>query len=191
MMLNFAVRWSGWLLIAGAVLFGFAVVKISLQPVINQQFTPGISRVFVLASILLLLSFPFMYVKQGNSAGWLGLAGFILLQAGIVMIVILASTPILYPSITNPPGENPVLFLLGIALTLGLLLTGIATIRADIFPRWSGILMLVAMAGFFFVFFVAEFLPPITGQIGSSFFAILLALSLVWIGASMWAGEMP
>jgi hypothetical protein len=189
MMINNAIRWSGWLLIAGAALLGFAIVRISFRPVVNQQFTPGISRIFLLSSILLLLSFPGMYIRQANSAGWLGLAGFALLQTGILLLVVIASTPILYPSIKTPSGENIVVFLLGIALAIGLLLTGLATVRAGVFPIWSGILMLVATAGFFFVFFIAEFLPPITGQIGSAFFGIVLALSLIWIGLSIWTGS--
>jgi hypothetical protein len=71
---------------------------------------------------------------------------------------------------------------------LGLLLTGIAIIRAGVFPRGAGILLLAATAGFFFDFFVAEFLPPLAGQIGSAVFGILLALALSWIGVSLWSG---
>jgi hypothetical protein len=75
---------------------------------------------------------------------------------------------------------------LGIALTLGLLLTGIATFQADVFPRPAAVLLLGAMAGFFFVFFVAEFLPPAAGQIGSAVFGALLALGFAWIGVALW-----
>ncbi len=187
-MVNNAIRWSGLLLIAGAALLGFAIVTVSFRPVVNQQFTPGISRVFLLSSILLLLSLPGMYMKQANSAGWLGPAGFALLQTGILLLVVIASTPILYPSIKTPSGENIVVFLLGIALIFGLLLTGIATIQAKVFPLWSGIMLLLATAAIFFTFLIAEFLPPITGQIGSAFFGIVLALSLIWIGLSIWTG---
>ena len=123
-----------------------------------------------------------------DAAGWLGLVGHALLQTGILLLVLLAATPILYPALKTPSGENVVVFLLGIALTLGLLLTGIATLRADVFPRWAGILLLAAMAGFFFDFFVAEFLPPLAGQLGSAIFGALLALALAWIGVSLWTG---
>ena len=102
----------------------------------------------------------------------------------MIMLVLIAATPLLYPSFSEPLGESLVVFVLGIALTLGLLLTGVATIQAGIYPRWSGILLLAATAGFFFVFFVAEFLPPVAGQIGSAAFGVLLALALVWIGYS-------
>ena len=185
-MINIAVRWSGLLLIAGAALLGIAILRISLQPVVNQLFTSGISLVFLISSILLLLSFPGMYLRQANSAGWLGLAGFVLLQIGILILVVMASTPLLYPEIKTPSGENIVVFLLGIALVIGLLLTGIATIQAKVFPLGSGILILTATAGFFFVFFIAEFLPPISGQIGSAFFGVVLSLALIRIGVSIW-----
>jgi hypothetical protein len=131
-----------------------------------------------------------MYTRQAATAGWLGLTGHALLQTGILLLVVLAATPLLYPSFNPAPGENIVLFLLGIALTFGLLLTGIATIRADVFPRAAGILLLSATAGFFFVFFVAEFLPPFAGQMGSAIFGALLALALAWIGISLWIGRL-
>jgi hypothetical protein len=130
-----------------------------------------------------------MYARQANAAGWLGLTGYALLQSGILLLVVIAATPILYPSFKTAPGENVVVFLLGIALMLGLLLTGTATIRAHVFPRSAGILLLAAMAGFFFDFFVAEFLPPAAGQAGAAFFGALLALALAWIGIALWMGK--
>ena len=180
-MIQTGFRLSGLLLMGGAALLGVAIVMLSLNPVIGQVFSPGVSLLLLLASILLLLSLPGMYAKQAASAGWLGLVGYVLLQAGILLIVTIAAIPLMYPSV-EASGENLVSFVLGIALFLGLLLTGIATLRAGVYPRWSGILLLAAMAGFFFVFFVAEFLPPIAGQLGSASFGVLLALALAWIG---------
>lgn len=183
-------RWNGLLLMGGAILLGVVIVRISFNPVVNQQFTPGISLFMLLSSIMLLLSLPGMYARQANAAGRLGFVGYILLQSGTVVLVVLASTPLLYPSFKEAPSENLAVFGLGIAFTLGLLLTGIATLRARVFPRGAGILLLMAMAGFFFDFFVAEFLPATAGQVGSAFFAILLALALAWIGLSLWTGPL-
>ena len=181
-----AIRLSGLSLIAGAILLGIAIVFISLNPVINQPLSSRNSLLLLLASIFLLLSLPTMYAMQVGTAGWLGLIGFALLQTGILLLVVMAATPLLYPSLNLSSGENPIIFLLGIALTLGLLLTGIATLQASVHPQWTGIALLAATAGFFFVFFVAEFLPPQSGQIGSAFFGIVLALAFVGIGFSMW-----
>jgi hypothetical protein len=177
-----ALRLSGLLLVIGAALLGAAIVMLSFKPVINQLFSPGISTLLLISAILLLVSLPGIYARQASSAGWAGLAGYALLQAGIVLIVVIAATPLLYPSIQEGAGNHPVTLVLGIAFTLGLLLTGIAIIQAGVYPRWSGILLLAAMAGFFFVFFVAEFLPPVAGQAGSAIFGLLLAFSLAWIG---------
>jgi hypothetical protein len=189
-MTEIAYRWSGILLVVGAALLGAAIVIISLKPVMEQAFSTGVSLLMLVSSILMLLSLPAMYARQANAAGWLGLTGHALLQTGILILVMLAATPLLYPSLKPIPGENLVVFLLGIALTIGLLLTGIATIRAGVYPRGAGILILAAMAGFFFTFFVAEFLPPVTGQVGSAIFGILLALSLAWYGVSLWTGNL-
>lgn len=190
-MAEIAFRWSGILLVLGAALLGAAIVSVSLKPVMEQAFSPGVSLLMLLSSILLILSLPAMYARQANAAGWLGLSGYALLQSGILIMVVLAATPLLYPSLNPIPGENLVVFLLGIALTVGLLLTGIATMRAGVFPRGAGILLLAATAGFFFVFFVAEFLPPVTGQVGSAIFGILLALSLAWMGIALLIGKLP
>jgi hypothetical protein len=183
-------RWSGIVLILGAALLGIAIIVISLKPVINQPILPAGSILLLLSAILLLLSLPAMYARQANAAGWLGLTGHALLQTGVLLLIVLAAPSLVYPSLQLIPQENLVVFLLGIALTLGLLLTGIATIRAGIFPRAAGILLLVAMAGFFFDFFIAEFLPPIAGQVGSALFGVLLALSFAWIGAALWIGKL-
>jgi len=189
-MLEMTFRWSGISLILGALLFGVAIIVISLKPVINQPLSPAGSLLLLLSAILFLLSLPAMYARQANSAGWLGFIGHILLQSGMLLLIVLAAPSLIYPSLKLIPGENPVTFLLGIALTVGLLLTGIATIRADIFPRMAGILLLVAMAGFFFDFFIAEFLPPVAAQVGSAFFGVLLAFSFIWIGVTLWFGKL-
>jgi hypothetical protein len=181
-----AFRWSGIFLMVGASLQGVATVTLAMKPVMYQPLSPGVSLLFLLAAIFLLLSLPAVYARQANRAGWLGLVGHGLLETGILLWIVLAAPPLAYPSLNLVPGENALFFFLGIALTAGFLLTGIATIRAAVFPRWAGILLLAATFGFFFSFFVAEFLPPAAGQISSATFALLLALALAWLGLALW-----
>jgi hypothetical protein len=175
-MIDIALRLSGIALIVGAALLGVAIVLVSFVSVVNQPFPPRVSLLFLLAAILLLLSLPAMYARQAEAAGWLGLIGHVFLQTGVLLLVLVAGRFLLYPTRNLILSENPILFLLGIALTLGLLLTGIATVLAGVYPRGAGILLLAATAGFFFDFFVAEYLPRVTGQIGSAFFGVLLGL---------------
>ncbi len=181
-----AIHWSGPVLVGGAVTLGLAIILIAREPVVGQALSSEVAALLLSAAALLLLSLPAMYAAQAGAAGALGLVGHALLSIGLLLLVVVAATPLLHPSLNTPSGEHPLVFVLGIALTLGLLLTGIATFQANVFPRPAAILSLAAMAGFFFVFFVAEFLPPAAGQIGSALFGILLALGFAWIGVALW-----
>jgi hypothetical protein len=181
-MLETAFSWAGLPLIAGGALLGATIVMLALGPAMDGALRPRVAVLMLLASILLLISLPGMYAAQAAAAGWVGAVGYVLLQAGVVFLVALAVTPLLYPALRQAPGESVVAFLLGIVLVLGLLLTGIATMSAGVFPRATGILLLAATAGFFFTFFVAEFLPRIAMQLGSAFFGIVLGTTLAWIG---------
>ena len=197
-MLFLALRYSGLVLVAGALVLMLAVVWISLKPVMTPALTPGVSAWMLLAALLLTISLPGVYLKQAEASGWLGLAGHLLLQAGMLLFVFVAAPALSFPGLKLPLGESPTAFLLGIALFLGLLLTGIASLQAGVFPRWQAILLLVATVGFFFNFFIAEFLPPIFGQLGSTLMGIVLAAALVSMGlfiydpqvltAKYWAG---
>lgn len=184
--MNGAIQWSGPVLIGGALAFGLGIALISSRPVIGAAFSPSEATVLFVAAALLLLSLPAMYAVQADAAGALGLVGHVLLATGLLLLVMLAATPLLYPSLKVSTLEHPLVFGLGIALTLGLLLTAIATLQADVFPRPASILLLGATAGFFFVFFVAEFLPPAAGQLGTAIFGGLLALGFAWIGVTLW-----
>lgn len=189
-MVNTAIRWSGLLLIVGAILLGTVIVLVSFNFVGSESLaSPLISFPLLVSSILLLLSLPAMYAKQADAAGWLGLAGYALLQTGILLLVNVASMPLRFPTFHPASGENAVDFLLAIALTLGLLLTAIATIRAGVFPKRAGILLLAGTAGFFFSFFVAELLPPPLGGLGNAFLGLLLPLAFAWMGVALLQGK--
>ena len=185
-MKTIAIQWSGLLLIVGAVLLGAGLVTASFAPEMTQQLPRLANVLLFLASILLLLSLPAMYARQADAAGWLGLIGHALLQTGVLLFVVVSAPPLLYSSFDRPFENSLTAFLLGIALSLGLLLTAIATVRAGVFPRWAGILLLIGTAGFFFSFFIAEWLPRLAGQVVGVITNIPLGLALAWIGFSMW-----
>lgn len=186
--MSIAIHWSGPLLVSGAILLGLSIVAISFKPVVDRPLSPGIAALLLVSAALFLASLPGMYAAQADAAGMLGLGAHLLLMTGMLLIVVLAATPLLYPTVTEPAGESVVVFVLGIALTLGLLLTGVATLQAGVFPRGASILLIAATVGFFFVFFIAEFLPAQAGQIGTAVLGILLGLSFAWIGTAMWSG---
>ncbi len=181
-----AYHWAGLLMAAGSVTLGLALVVMSVHPVIQATLTPAVAALLLASSALLLLTLPAMYASQAQATGILGLVGHVLVELGLLLLVLISATPLLHPEQNGPIAEHPVVFALGIALTVGLLLTAIATYRADVLPRPAAVVMLAAMAGFFFVFFVAEFLPPAAGQVGTAAFGLSRALGLAWIGRAMW-----
>jgi hypothetical protein len=186
---NIAIRGSGLLLIVGAVFLGVAIVTASFMPEQNQPLPPLPNALLFLSSMLFLLSLPAMYARQVDATGWLGLIGHALLQTGMLLLVVVTSPRLLYSSFDLPFEDSLTPFLLGIGLTLGLLVTGIATSRAGVYPRWAGILMLAATFGFFFGFFIAELLPRLAGQVVGAITGILLGLPFAWIGLAMWKVE--
>lgn len=179
------VRWSGIVLILGVVLFAVGRMLVPNTPMETQA--PYLANLLLfLAGLFILLALPALYSRQAQAAGALGLVGHVLLSIGLMMVVLYAGAPLLYPTLTDPAGESPFALTLGIALLLGIGLTAIATTRAGVYPRWAGVALLVAAGGFFFEFFITEFLPPVASTIGGAFFGILFALALGSIGWSAW-----
>jgi hypothetical protein len=185
-MVETTIRLSGLALVAGALLLGAAIAMVSLR-LPGQRPQPLVSTMLLVASLLIMLALPGMYARQSEATGWLGLVGHVGLSVGMVIVIVYAAAPLFHPEIKEL-GESVAAFLLGSALLLGLVVTAIATLRAEVYPRWSGILLLAAGVGFLFDFFVAEYLPPLAGQLGNAIFGMLFAFAFAWIGVSIWMG---
>lgn len=181
-MVKIAVRWSGLALLAGVLLLGTSIAIVSVSH--EGLSSPVVDTMLLVGAILLMLGWPGMYARQAEAAGWMGLVGHILLEVGNVLIIVAAAQPLFTPTITGL-GESAAAFFLGVALLVGLILTATATLRAGVYPRWSGILLLAAGVGFLFSFFVAEDLPPIAGPVSGAVFGLLIVAALGWIGVSL------
>jgi hypothetical protein len=187
MVVKSILRGSGLALTAGALFVGVVIVSTAFQAQ-NQPPTLLVSTLLLVASILIVLSLPAMYARQAEAAGWPGLVGHVLLEVGLLPIVVYAAAPMFYPQIHGTPEPNTGGLVLGTALMLGLPLTAIATLRAGVYPRWSGILLLAASVGMAFAFVMADALPPIAGQLGYIIFGTLFASGFAWMGIAIWTG---
>jgi hypothetical protein len=183
-----ALAGAGLALIGGAAALAIATILISTRPVVGQAIAPGVAGWLLLGAALVLLAMPAVYVVQAEATGVAGLVAHALLSTGLLLIILVAATPLLYPTLGLSTIEHPIVLGLGISLAVGLLLTGVVTFQAGILPRPAAALLLGAMLGFAFVFFVAEFLPPVAGQVGTALCGCLLALSLAWFGVGLWQG---
>jgi hypothetical protein len=151
--------------------------------------------------LLFLLSWTGLYARQVKEAGWLGLAGFLLLSLSWALqtAFVFAEAFILPLLATTAPkfvdgylglatghasevnlGALPALYtLVGIGYVLGGLLFGIATLRARILPRWAAGLLAVASA----LTPAAALLPHQIQRLA----AVPVGLALVWLGYALWS----
>lgn len=158
-------RLSGGTLIAGSLLILINTLLTAVlfpghsstpQQVLSPTWVLVVMTVLI-GSLLFVIGLPGMYLGQANRAGTLGLVGFILLFFGIllqgatfstVQVVVLPFLAQVAPHLTSgnsmPVSAFLLLIVSGLMYMIGAILLGIATMRANVFPRWVGILILVA-----------------------------------------------
>lgn len=148
-------RLSGVILLLGGVLAIIGhLLQIPSDPG-TSLWVPG-TWLALGGSLLVGLGWPGIYLRQAAQAGRLGLVGFVLAFLALLIVVGIGTfdafvSPVLASSASTRPladGEAiPALlgFLVLAALLqiVGPLLFGIATLRARVFPRWIGIMLMV------------------------------------------------
>ncbi|HLW00826.1 MAG TPA: hypothetical protein VKT82_19360 [Ktedonobacterales bacterium] len=197
------IRWTGLAaIVAGLIYAGIQPIHPPdvLASVTTRAWTL-ITPVKTAMCLLLLLSWTGLYARQVKEAGWLGLAGFLLLSFSWALqtAFVFAETFILPLLATTAPkfvdgmlgiaagrasdvnlGALPALYaLVGITYVLGGLLFGIATLRAGILPRWAAGLLAVASA-----LTPAAALFPHQIQ---RYAAVPVGIALVWLGYALWS----
>lgn len=156
-------RLSGIALIVGAVLsaVGYILSAFSSGNDLQTLISP-LSMIFslftIFGSLLVLLGLPGMYTRQAGKAGILGLLGFLFvwyvtLFQGIMIpfttvsfIPLLAAHQVAPLLMTTPPSTwTPFIIASMVGQVLGILLLAIATLRAKVFPRWIGWLLIASL----------------------------------------------
>ena len=161
-------RWSGIVLLVGSLIgvigsFLDAVLYFGTNPTPQQTLSIPFaidSSLFLAWALLLTLGLPGLYLRQAARAGVLGFVGFVLIFFGmllagvgyaIVQLTIYPYLAQLAPKlIPSSNGTGPLTGVLlwwmvpGLSLAVGNILLGIATLRCRVFPRFAGILLIVA-----------------------------------------------
>ncbi len=197
------IRWAGLSAMVAGILF--VVIGLFHPPdVLSSVTTTRWVMVHSLATAMCffgLLGLAGLYARQVQETGWLGLAGYLLLSLFYALTApyTFAEVFVLPPLATPAPtvvesflgifdgqaGEMnlgalaTVYSLSGVALILGGLLFGIATLRAGILPRRAaGLLAVGAVAPF-----VLAMLPHPLDRT----FAVPTGLALAWLGYALWS----
>jgi len=169
----------------GALAFGFGLSLLAFTPVASQQPPAPVAALLLASAILLICGLPGLYAAQSTAIGVPGLVGHVLLTVGLFVPVLYAAPPILYPSLSQAPPDSALLFGLAVAMTAGLLVTGVTALRGGVVPRPAAVLLLAATVGFFFDLFIAEFMPAGVAAAGTGGLGLLVALGFGWMGAAM------
>jgi hypothetical protein len=177
-----------------------------------------VAHVFqLIAWLLLLVGIPAAYAMQAERAGWLGLVGFVLTMLFVVLTVDLllweingaprlaANEATKYLVLAGNGPQNPGgllangalgvvgrFFVLGIITIASAIVFGIATWRAGVFPRWSGVLQiaswpLVVIWGPTFALLLKLGFSPfdtLFSPLGFGYGVQFLAYA--WLGYAMW-----
>jgi hypothetical protein len=198
------IRWSGLAAMAAGIIF--AGIQPIHPPDVLSSVTTGtwaiITTLKTAMCLLFLVGITGIYARQVEKAGWLGLAGFLLLilcwwlqsayvfaETFIVPQLATSAPPFVVSFLgiaSGNPGEMnieplPAIYSLGIGIPymLGGLLFGIATLRAGILPRWAAGLLAVAAA----LTPAAALLPHDIQRLA----AIPVGLAVAWLGYSLWS----
>lgn len=194
MSLSTLYRASGLALLLGALL---VIIGLPLSIVLSIVFSPDspmmLSMVWVWTSgiVLAQLGLPGILVRQAKQAGWLGFVGYLLLGSGGFLLtsffVVLDLTifpwldvhaPLLsFQFFTTNPAVTVYAAVAGSLFGIGGVLLGIATMRARIFSRWAGLLLIVgvvSVGGFVNVFLSVAMVPGLLG-LGWMGYALLTA----------------
>jgi hypothetical protein len=191
-------------LVAGLIFAGIQPIH---PPDVLSSVTTGewaiITTLKLAMCLLFLLGIAGIYARQVERAGWLGLAGFLLLTLSwwLQTAFVFAEAYILPQLATTAPkfvdgtlgtlaagrtskvdlGALPAIYSLGVGIPymLGGLLFGIATLRAGILPRWPAGLLAVAAA----LTPAAALLPHDIQRLA----AIPVGLALAWLGYALWS----
>jgi len=189
-------------IVAGII---FAVVGLLHPPHLVSSVTTGtwilVHCLTIAMSFFGVLGITGIYARQAEKAGWMGLAGFVLLSLWLVLVTgFTFFEAFILPLLANDSPKFAESFLgiftgsasetsvgvlatlwslLGVVYILGALLFGIATFRAGILSRWAaGLLGLGAVLSPAFALLPQSFQPLAAVPVG---------LGLAWLGYSLWS----
>ena len=192
------IRWSGLISILAGVLYALGAILHPAGEDIAAYASPNwvpAHQVYWTAAMLMLFGLVGLYARQVEETGWLGLVGFVLAFIGTVLvdsIFLMASTvihsvalqaPALFDQAAAPPTFGVLVVVLG--YILGYILFGIATMRAGVLPRWSGLLLIIGSA--MFMISEAVSLSVSLSHLIVTIGDVIFGAGFIWMGFALWS----
>jgi hypothetical protein len=156
----------------------------------DPEYGTALGGTLVLAAhVLLVFALVALWAAQAEPSGILGSLGMVLgvvgttLVSGVVLVEIAGATGAEVDAVLGAGLLSAFAQLGGLAFLIGLILFGIATMRAGVFPRWAGLLLVVGDV----VFGLGSFAGS-AATIFEILGAALTCAALVWMGFSLFSG---
>ncbi len=192
------IRWTGPISLLAGALYALAAF---LHPA-GEDLAAYTSANWVLAHMLCWVAVLLMqiglvgaYAHQAEKLGWLGLAGFVLAFIGTAFVgtIQFMAATVIHAAATQAPGlfaqfATPPLFAILVVVlgfSLGYVLFGLATMRAGVLPRGSGLLLILGIA----LFIVTEAGPfgPALAHALAVMGDTAFGLGFAWMGLALWS----
>lgn len=192
------IRWSGLATMLGGIcMILFILVhpfgELDPPKVMNDLWVLADS-LRVMGAILVLFGLMGLYMLQAEKAGRLGLVSFVLAFSGTALFVgngmiiayVLAPLAVHAPdlaSFNGPLSKEPAFALsyvfMIVLLLVSYLLFGVSIIRAQVFPRWAAVLLILGALLFFEPPVLVPYVIPFVG-------ALIFGVALTWLGSVLW-----
>ncbi len=174
-------------ILAGALLLVGHILNLGGDPEYGTVL--GSSSVLT-AHVALVFALVALYAAQAEQSGLLGSLGMMLsvvgttLVSGVVLVEIAGASGANVDVVLGAGLPSVLALLGGLAFLIGLILFGAATMRAGVFPRWAGILLIVGDV----VFGVGSFAGAAARifEIGG---ALITCIALGWLDLSLLSGS--
>ena len=183
-MLADLMRWSGMAAILAGVLL---IVSMLLTELVAESFF----YLFALVFLLLAVALPGLHARQDGRSGLLGRIGFVAALIGAVaFVVLLAVVGVAENFFGFDPDASDVvglvLFVAFIAFIVGIVIFGIATARAGVFPRAAGLLLALGLLGGLVIdLLTGAFFDEDATEWGYFIGLTAFAVGLIWLGYTL------
>ena len=192
------IRWSGLISILAGALYALAAILHPVGEDIAAYTSPNwvtAHLVYWVSAILMLFGLVGLYARQVEKIRWLGLVGFVLAFIGTVFVssiffmvstvipLIAAETPALFDRAATPSTVTVLVVVLG--FSLGYILFSVATMRAGVLPRWSGLLLIIGVS--FFMISEAPLFDRTLSHVIVTVGDVVFGLGLAWMGYALWS----
>jgi hypothetical protein len=142
------------------------------------------------AHVVLVFALVALYAAQAEQSGLLGSLGMVLsvvgttLASGVILVEIAGASGAEVEAVTGAGLSGALSLLGGLAFLIGLILFGVATMRADVFPSWAGMLLIVGDVIFGAASFAgaASLVIEVVG-------ALITCAAFVWLGLALLSGS--